>query len=896
MTPHFDNVLDLLEAGATVVTPTRRLAQALRRAYDQRQEATGQAAWPSPDALSWSAWQQREWQAAQFVSPLPVALDAQQELAAWARAIDASPQSAHLLDCESVAAEALEAWTIICAYRLAPRLARATHTDETRAFLGWRDAFLQFCSEHRLIDGARLPDELAHQFTAGNLRAPRRFVLFGFDAIDPQRAALIEALRAAGSDVAVLTGQGARGDSAVVVHAGAEHEIHAAAAWARRILEASPDARIGVVVPDLDAQRATIARVFDDVLQPDSVLDPAGVRPRPWNLSLGRPLADWPVVHAALMVLELPEGRLPAPRTGMLLRSPFVGDAETERMPRALLDARLCDLREPYVDLQLLEHEARRESRLHACPLLLDRLWKLQRRAREAAHQHRPPSAWGPHLQSLLAAMGWPGQRTLDSEEHQAVEAWRELIASLARFDPILGAIAYSSALQLVRRLAADRLFQPETPEVPVQILGVLESAGLQFDHLMVLGLHGEAWPRPARPNPLLAVEVQRHAQVPRSAPEWELAFARRTMQGWLHAARQVLFTYPAAEEDRTLQPSPLLADLPRGEAATTAEDFRSVIYGSRRVERCEDNAVRALPPGVRTSGGASVFQDQAACSFRAFAAHRLGAEHIEHPGEGLDARERGTLVHAALAQFWTATQDHATLTACSEAQLDERVRDAVDRALADFAPRRPSLFQSRLIDLERVRLVRLLHEWLDVDRNRPPFAVLPPEQAQDVQIGGLRMRVRLDRVDRMPDAREVLIDYKTGDASAQPRRWFGERPDEPQLPAYALARSQPPAALAFGIVKRGKCKLQGLAQAAAFGAGIEALDAAKLEHKAGDWAGQVAAWSSTLEALGARFRGTEVRVDPKVYPNTCRNCTFGSLCRVGELLGTAEAEADEAD
>jgi probable DNA repair protein len=889
-----DNVLDLLAPGSTVVTPTRRLAQTLRRAYDRQQQAAGRAAWRSPDVLSWSAWQQREWQAAQFAAPLPLLLDAQQELAVWERAIDASPEGAALLNTGSVAAEARDAWAIVCAYRLSQPLQAGVQTDETRAFLGWRDAFLHFCGEHHLIEPARLCDELAHQYRTRGLPPPERFVLFGFDAIDPQRQALLDALRACGSRVEVLDGDGPPGDATVVVHAGTEQEIHAAAVRARRILEAEPDARIGIVVPDLAAHRAVVARILDDVLQPDAVLDPGSLRPRPWNLSLGRPLADWPVVHAALLVLELPEGRLPAPRTGMLLRSPFLGDAESERMPRALLDARLCDLREPYVDLELLEHEAKRENRLHACPLLLERLFKLQRRAREAAHQRRLPSAWGPHLQSLLAAMGWPGQRTLDSDEHQAVDAWRELVAGLARFDPILGELAYPAALQLVRRLAIERLFQPQTPDVPVQILGVLESAGLQFDHLMVLGLHVEAWPRPARPNPLLPIALQRDAQVPRSSPDWELAFARRAMRGWLHAARRVVFSHPSAEQDRALLPSPLLAGIAQGGAVADVQDYRNVIYASRSLETCEDLAVAALPAGIVVSGGASLFQDQAACGFRAFAAHRLGAEHIVHPGEGLDARERGTLVHSVLAQFWSATRDHATLAACTDEQREERIRDAVDRALAEFAPRRRSLFASRLIDLERARLVRLLREWLEVDRERPPFAVLPPEQAQDAQLGGVRMRVRPDRVDRMPDGREVLIDYKTGEASAQRRRWFGARPDEPQLPAYAIARAQPPAGLAFGIVQRGRCELRGLAEEGGFGNGIEALDTASLDAKAADWPAQLRAWNGTLEALGAQFRGTEVRVDPKQYPQTCRYCTFSALCRVGELLAARASDAGE--
>jgi inactivated superfamily I helicase len=54
--------------------------------------------------------------------------------------------------------------------------------------------------------------------------------------------------------------------------------------------------------------------------------------------------------------------------------------------------------------------------------------------------------------------------------------------------------------VQIVTSLARERVFQPETPAVPIQILGPLEADHLEFDHLWVLGLTDEAWPRMARP------------------------------------------------------------------------------------------------------------------------------------------------------------------------------------------------------------------------------------------------------------------------------------------------------------------------------------------------------------------------------------------------------------
>ena len=144
----------------------------------------------------------------------------------------------------------------------------------------------------------------------------------------------------------------------------------------------------------------------------------------------------------------------------------------------------------------------------------------------------------------------------------------------------------FDTAVAAVRRLAAERLFQPETPPVPIQVMGVLESTGLEFDHLLVLGLHAEAWPRPARPNPLLPVELQRRAGAPGSGPEWELGFAQRMTAAWRRAAPQVVFCFPAAEGDRTLAPSPLLAGLPAADAQRLGlarwTEYRTLLHRAR--------------------------------------------------------------------------------------------------------------------------------------------------------------------------------------------------------------------------------------------------------------------------------------------------------------------------
>ena len=127
------------------------------------------------------------------------------------------------------------------------------------------------------------------------------------------------------------------------------------------------------------------------------------------------------------------------------------------------------------------------------------------------------PHAWARHFSALLDAAGFPGERTLDSAEFQTRAKWYEVLGEFALLERVLPRMSCAQALARLRRLRADTLFQPESNDAPVQVLGILESAGLEFDHLWVSGLTDDAWPLAARPNPFIPVALQKKAGDPRS-------------------------------------------------------------------------------------------------------------------------------------------------------------------------------------------------------------------------------------------------------------------------------------------------------------------------------------------------------------------------------------------
>ncbi len=269
------------------------------------------------------------------------------------------------------------------------------------------------------------------------------------------------------------------------------------AGWARAKLEAGV-ARIGVVIPELGQRRKEVARVFTRIMDPAHNLPGAQRKALPFNISLGAPLADYPPVHAALSILELVSGEIPFEQASKLVRSPFLAGAEMEMAERAQLDAGLRKQASARVTLGKLV------ALIKGAPVLRQRLETLFVFAREHPGGERSPHDWARHCSALLQVMGFPGERSLDSGEFQTQAKFNETLAEFAKLERVAPVMSFAQALVRLRRLCADTLFQPESPDAPIQVLGVLESAGLEFDALWVSGLTDEAWPLAASPNPFI--------------------------------------------------------------------------------------------------------------------------------------------------------------------------------------------------------------------------------------------------------------------------------------------------------------------------------------------------------------------------------------------------------
>jgi hypothetical protein len=226
-------------------------------------------------------------------------------------------------------------------------------------------------------------------------------------------------------------------------------------------------------------------------------------------------------------------------------------------------------------------------------------------------------------------------------------------------------------------------------------------------------------------------------------------------------------------------------------------------------------------------------------------------------------------------------------------------VQDAATKAIAEMRNGGVDSLSGRFADIEHARLSRLVTEWLSYERERGPFDVVACEQAHDVSLSGLSMRLRLDRLDRLTDGTHALIDYKSGGAHVA--SWLGQRPDEPQLPLYFLTSGQAISVLTFARAKRGQ-------RGKVFGfEGVSAVpdllpDVGPIEQKSGmekkgyiSWDVLIAEWEESINALAKHFVEGDALVDPKNGALTCSQCDLQSVCRISEVLGVPALDDDGA-
>lgn len=846
------------------ITPNSRLALNLQRAYATEQQRVSKAVWTPMTVQPLASWLATCWQQ---LGDQRCILSDHREAAIWEQIIqDRYPHP--LLQRNNTALRAKQAWHTLAQWRVPLDTLADQHNEEVGHFLQWALAYQEYCEQALWISPAELPNALSEKNVA-SISLDHHYQFIGFDEFTPAVQHWINTLIQHGAQVDYPEDDTIA--EATQHRIGLPHqiqEITSMARWAKQQHLANPNARIACVVPSLNQLRTDIIAAFQREYPDD---------PDQFNLSAGQSLYQFELIHTALLLLQFTQHKISYADFSYLIQSPYLSLTTDDRAQAARLDTKLRESN--LTQYQLHDIITQANTANNRFSLLLNNA----QQSNTEGQTTQLPSEWAEDFSQWLNSIQWPGKRSLSSLEYQLLQRWNALLEQLSDLDDILGEIHPSTAIAKLTQLAKTQCFQAEGSRAPIQVLGLLETAGLSFDALWVMDLHDGVWPPAAKPNPFIPIDLQRRLGMPHASAARELTYSQQLLQRLSHSAKTVILSYPMQQGDQPLQPSQLIRTIPLITShellsAQTVTDNTTQVT-SLELESITDNQAPKIHPDEIVHGGSWILSQQAQCPFQAFAHIRLQAHSPAIPSPGLSAMDKGSLVHAALDHLWGEITDHSRLCAMSEQELMTQIRESVAQAIEQASEQTSEQARAETtytLTIEKQRLGDLLFRWLEHEKRRPPFSVVARELACTTTLGNLTLNLRIDRIDQT-DQGYLVIDYKTGITSMQP--WFAERLTQPQLPLYCLVELdyQPIRSISFASLHTRKLQFNGIAADEMEIKSIVPIDSLAEQH---NWHEQTAIWQAQLLALSHEFYSGVADVNP-FDPQQCDYCDLQALCRI---------------
>ncbi len=860
--------LKYLSQGITLITPTRRMAALVADRHHSAMRDAGQLTWESPAVLPFAGWLTQTFQYLAVIEDSQVSgsilLSLEQERVVWEQVV----REGNIVGADQVAdlaVLAMNAWSSVLLWKLPfDAIANSSGRQEVRAFVHWADRFQQRCRNLNAVDHHSFAAQLAGRETLHRV-LPEKLSFFGYSRLPPLLQRIEQIV---GSGTTAPAQSAGLGDVTLDYREFANREIELGTAmrWARECKRKQPHAALGIAlagVRHIDfglGQR--LQRAFSSVpIAADEVQRAQLYCP------VAEPLAEVGIVEAALLILDSRRSR-PWDDISRLLLSPYFGEADREREARALLDARLRQRSNVEVGITSVIDAAR--SSPVACPDLVERLEALARGTRETPRRARMHE-WMAFAEKQLSAAGWPGTRELSPAETVAMREWQRVMDAAAELDAVLPTCTWPDAASRWRAILRSRRLLPPAEVNAVQVLTLEEAAFLDLDALWIAELHDGAWPDVTTVSPLIPFALQRSYGLPGADPDLELQHAHGVLERLHSQHPSAIWSYARLDGETQRRRFPKFSCI-----RTDATPFTpwSWVNPGQGYDVIDDSYAATLAGGATITGGVGIFTDQAACPMRAFARHRLQAKSPEDPSPGLNAMQRGSLIHAVMARLWTQIGSSSELQRIGEQDLQRVLKTCTSAVVEEFRSRYHLLDQ--YWELEHERLQELSGEWLSLELERGPFEVVACEQSRPATIGGYTINTRVDRIDRLANGQILIVDYKTGEVSRA--TWAVPRPDQPQLPLYAVTSgTEETAGIAYARVKKGACRIVDEPDGIAADSTID-------EEANADWRLQLVQWRKTLECLAGEIESGLAVADPKRGATTCRHCDLQCLCRIHDV------------
>jgi len=709
-----------------------------------------------------------------------------------------------------------------------------TNIESATSFVAWMEDYQQSKYDKNLLDANDLPVLV--------LESCIDFVkpyIYGFKTLTPVQSLLLNKI-----GYQTLETIQEKPQNTQQVFQTTDDEILATALWAKGLNKQNPNQHIAIICPTLNKNHYQIKSIFDQVFS-DTLVETGK---KSYNISLGLPLSDYPLIRHIINIIKLSQqfqsNHISTETFNAVVTSPYIAYAQEEQSARALLVNKVLSFSKMHFKFSRLK------DHLDTVPQLKNILESILTQASKPKQGH---DQWLSLFDRYLQTWGFATDRTLSSTEYQLFNKYQSARSGLNQLAQISDSISVSTAILDLIKWLSQVIFQPQSAKTPIQILGSLEAEGLFFDHAWVVGMSDEFLPASINTPRFIPNDIAQAHKIPHSNFELIAKDAEDTLNNLTHLAGSVIFSYAKTHSENERQPSPLLTF--SDENASPQHKHQSTI-----LETLLDIKANSVSD-TQVNGGVGILKDQMACEFKGFA-HRLNTRTFDTPHIGLNRMEQGYIIHATLQYFYQDITTQSALLALQQDELKVLIKQKILSALKHYEP-------SGFKEIEKIRISRILHQFLEEDKNRSAFTVLSTEEKLETNIAGLKFSTRLDRLDEMENGDKIIFDYKIGNPTVS--HWCGEVIKEPQLPIYAISKDTQ--GIAFIQLNANKVSIKGLSK------DEESLPKQRTNNSYTQWDKQIVNWKLLLESASQNFQVGKAQVNPT--NSACNYCDFDSLCRV---------------
>jgi ATP-dependent helicase/nuclease subunit B len=329
--------------------------------------------------------------------------------------------------------------------------------------------------------------------------------------------------------------------------------------------------------------------------------------------------------------------------------------------------------------------------------------------------------------------------------------------------NPVLAFTDFAAMLDLL--LAADLVPPAEPTQGRIKIWGLLEARLLEADLVVLGGLNEGVWPGDARTDAFLNRAMREELGLPpperrigQSAHDFAQAFG----------APQVVITHALAVESTPMVASRFLRRLDAFVGKDEAKALRSrgqwLLDAAAWLDKTEPVAAAKRPnpkpdaakqpKSLSVTEIATLMRDP----YAIYAKHVLELEPVEPLETGFDARDRGIIIHEALATFITESR---------EAWPEDPLASLLAAGRKSFAPYAAIESVSAFWWPVFEKVAEWFVAWEDARRAsvRHSHVEISGSLMLDLADGTpFELRSKADRIDLMANGTLGILDYKTGE------------------------------------------------------------------------------------------------------------------------------------